>query len=1286
MPFGSLTTELKVDLAPLDKALDTAIRKLETFNRDANKLAQVSLRQARGGGIGGRGGAADPFSAAGPGGVFGAGSLKKLNDDILKIGKQAGRDRNREEERLGRESNAIRLTQKNFRLKQIKEEFDAKKKAAKQEEEVAKRADAEIMRSAKARFKFIGDQARAQEQASRRAESSRAGVVLSDIRNKFRDIGVRPMSVSAGDPQAISKLAKQFDEANSASSRLSRTLVKIGREDIKNLVEGARHFVRALTFAGGIAAVGVLGAMVKKGFELNTEWERYSLALSASLALTQDVVNTQGQLVKGPKSIAFIGQQSKQLFKDIRDEANKTILDTNELVQIFAENVGNAARAGIDVKEFLPIASNIGQLTKALGLPGGSAQASQEVRSLLEGTNLRNSTVAKLLGLTTELIEKAKEEGRLAELINERFKDALPIIKQFEHSAQALFSTLISKGQDFLRQAFGRVFESARKALEKLKNSLTDEKVTEFADKFADSIDLALNRIEKFVKGKDFQTFASVWKFIADNAKTLLSVAAGFAALRGAGILGAGIAGLGGGGLAGTALGGGLAAIGGAVAPITAAGLAGLGIGTGINSLIGRFNGTTEAEQQASASQAALDDQLRRRRLNSKTSLGALTPEQVDRLSAARSRTRSAESALREARTRAIETPSSTGFSERLTEFTLSSGIKTTLSKAQERVRRASNDERDVQKAITKEQIQAQLEQGKVKGAELKLKAKDDLEAKNERIQTRKDELAQLAELEARARGDKAGIIRAEAQQDISDFRKQFTNKDIRNKAILERERERDFALAKLRGEEARKQQKSEIETEKKAATASGNIRKQILADAKLEKIRAVEEGLDVGTPEFKKRAAETDIDAQRKIAEARKKINEDLRNDTRRVTEIIADSADKQTKIQKDLLDLQRRTEKERRNLIKQRIESEKELTEAIRQQAERREDIQFRRRDARSREADAEQRERLERIISPRLATSGREAGRGGLSQEDVGVQLEEAAQEIAQAVIGSRARTPSELATEIGEAVQSRGLRFGAGQGTALSLARQLFGERTTANRRRLDDTQTGREREALGLQREGAAIGLGPGLSFREQTEFTGLQTRFGQNLLNPNEAIRLNELRRKQEASSGGTELAEGGREIDRRRTALEEVNLRQQELADSYKLAAKELQDNLINAFRDAAAALRKSQVELQGLVNKAQASDLSIPAGLVVAAQGALQRAGQVQPQLQAGAARGAAEQAAGGFPAAAGGKFDLTVGFDAQTMSALSQPLVKSIIELIAPSLGDFIVKESRKSGGGR
>ena len=632
MPFASLVTSVSADLTQLEKDLKEGLRKWEAYGRrvvEINREANNAAARRRGPGAG-TGPLGDPILEAQRAGRV----IELLLRQRQKEEKDAADEQIRQAQRAAKSADSLlrqrqreekaAADQKIRDAQQAGRVMDSLLRQRQREEKAAEDAHLRaIEERTRAHYRFMSDQRRAYEAGQRRAEGYRTSETISDLRGKISGLGVRPVNVSSSNPQAVMKLAAQFTEANSAAARFSRTLQKIGENDLRRMNEGARNFVNLFTVAAGAALATTLTMMVKRGFELNTEWERYRLALSASLALTQDVVNAQGQVIRGPRSIATIGRESTKLFKEIRKEANETILDTNELVQVFSENVGNAARAGIGAREFLPIASNIGQLAKALGLPGGAGQASQEVRSLLEGSNLRNSTVAKLLGLTPQIIAQAKEAGTLAKVIMEPFRDAQPIIDQFATSAQALFSTLVSKGQDFLRMGFEKVFERARVALEKLRDRLTDAQIEEYAKRFADALDVGITRIETFVRGQDFQNFMGLWRFLAANAKTLVTIAGTFAALRGINMVGTGLAALGGGALAGTAAGGGLAAFGAGLAPTLGAGAVGYGIGAGAQAGLESLTGLTGANQQVAASQAALADQLRRRRLESRTSFGA---------------------------------------------------------------------------------------------------------------------------------------------------------------------------------------------------------------------------------------------------------------------------------------------------------------------------------------------------------------------------------------------------------------------------------------------------------------------------------------------------------------------------------------------------------------------------------------------------------------------------------------------------------------------------------------
>ena len=256
-------------------------------------------------------------------------------------------------------------------------------------------------------------------------------------------------------------------------------------------------------------------------------------------------------------------------------------------------------------------------------------------------------------------------------------------------------------------------------------------------------------------------------------------------------------------------------------------------------------------------------------------------------------------------------------------------GTSSTIDEARARLEKARQDEKNVQDQITAEQLRGQLARARGEGAELTLRAKNSAAAGEELKARRRKELAELAEIEARARGDKIAILRAEADQDIAGFKKQFTNVDIRAKAILKREAQFEHERTKLVREEMLRRLAVIQTGELKAAQAQGDVRRVLQVQAQIDKRRALEAGLTGA--ELNEAVGTANQKARREFGVANAAVSGRVRQATMRGQEAFNDAADRRVSLEKRLQDIGRQTAEETRRFAKQKEDAEHDLNRAL-------------------------------------------------------------------------------------------------------------------------------------------------------------------------------------------------------------------------------------------------------------------------------------------------------------------------------------------------------------------
>lgn len=882
---------------------------------------------------------------------------------------RAVREAAAEAKRLAREERAIRETQRLFREKTAKDEQFARRKieedARRREREAdqrRRRTEREIERTQARQERETRDARRVAERVATQSRRDEASSLRGQI-TRLVGPGVGagppfgPLPTGSG-PEAIVQLRRHLELANSAGARLSRTLRRIGDEDLRKMEQGARFFRNAIAAAVGAAAIGGFAALVKRGIELNREWERFRFGLGTALSLTSKVVDAQGKTVTGARAFRVFAQDAEGFFKQIRGEANKTILTTEELVQVVTENFANAVRAGIPEQQIVGVASRIAQVGKSLGLPGGAQQLSQETRAILEGENLRNATVAKTLGLTTERIKQAKEEGKLLELINSELTKADVIIKNFEQSSEAAFTTLLSKGQDFLRLTLEDVFKRLTGRVLDFNKELSSENIERFARRAGRTFTNLFRPIERFIEsgqaaklGEAFaQGFRALdrlvssgafdkalgfFNFLVANADKIVLVLGALGALRGLNAIGQGLANLRrpGGALAralptAAESAGGFA--GGAIAGTAGARLRGLftraGAGAAARGVGGAllgpltFIGTAAAELGLGSVKLRreAEDALSEQRAGIQREPGQRAVRQ--RLGIARDALQQVQAQIREAAARGERPTTQTPFPVAL----------------------GGDSERTIQLSFEQAQRRVQIAeetQNKLRRIE---KAGGD-----RRVQDIGEKVKQILDLE------KIGFEQRIAQFE-GNVKKQIELETVLavagaqvGKDAIKNEEQRQRFIAAARAEGGRKLRELErtafFDTARAEADATGNRRlgRQVGAGEDIAGIRD-----RVRTQQITAEQGQRQINAR--LRQFRREDLEDFRSTRDRAVAIQDDfqratlrALREQRDARKSLVDFQRQLAREERSLVRERIQAERDLTEAIRQQQERREDV---------------------------------------------------------------------------------------------------------------------------------------------------------------------------------------------------------------------------------------------------------------------------------------------------------------------------------------------------------
>jgi hypothetical protein len=187
---------------------------------------------------------------------------------------------------------------------------------------------------------------------------------------------------------------------------------------------------KTLAVGGLIRQLAALGAVmtgyrgfkafVDEGLKFNQIIETAQLGIGSLITGTSEMRDPFGNLIEGADALEIAMQKAERQVSKLRVAGLQTASTTDELVQAYQSAVAAGIAAGLNLDEIRKVTVQIVQAAGAIGLP--MQQLEQEVRSVLDATIDRNSRVARVLGITNEQVRLAKEQNRLADMLNDKLQ------------------------------------------------------------------------------------------------------------------------------------------------------------------------------------------------------------------------------------------------------------------------------------------------------------------------------------------------------------------------------------------------------------------------------------------------------------------------------------------------------------------------------------------------------------------------------------------------------------------------------------------------------------------------------------------------------------------------------------------------------------------------------------------------------------------------------------------------------------------------------------------------
>jgi len=221
--------------------------------------------------------------------------------------------------------------------------------------------------------------------------------------------------------------------------------------------DAAAMAARFAAFAGFVGGGAAFGTLIKSGVAFNAELEQAVLGIAA----VQKQMNPARF-----KTFDAALESAASAVELLKEKAKTSPASFSELVQAFQSVSGAATSAGIPLQKQIDLVVLMSQALAGLGIR--SDQITQESRALLTGNINEDAMAARILGITKQDIEKAKEAGTLFEFLTSR----LEAFGEAGRRGTNTFRTLASNIKDAMEQAAGEatkpLFDVFKRGMEEI--------------------------------------------------------------------------------------------------------------------------------------------------------------------------------------------------------------------------------------------------------------------------------------------------------------------------------------------------------------------------------------------------------------------------------------------------------------------------------------------------------------------------------------------------------------------------------------------------------------------------------------------------------------------------------------------------------------------------------------------------------------------------------------------------------------------------------------------------
>ena len=258
--------------------------------------------------------------------------------------------------------------------------------------------------------------------------------------------------------------------------RADVTGVKEATEGVRSIAEASQRFADTIRIGAGLDIGGRLVESCRKGIEALKGLVEEGIKFNKLMQTSEIGVSAVLRQFDPARYYSFDKalQASGSAIEALRKKALETPATFEQLVAGFQGVAGAAMAANVGLKQQVDVVALASQAMAALGIP--AEQMRNELRSLYTGLITEDTILPKILGITKEDIDTAKEAGTLYDFLTKK----LAAFGEAGKRSQDTYEVAKSNVQDAMSQLMGAftkpIFEVETKGLLALKDALADPK------------------------------------------------------------------------------------------------------------------------------------------------------------------------------------------------------------------------------------------------------------------------------------------------------------------------------------------------------------------------------------------------------------------------------------------------------------------------------------------------------------------------------------------------------------------------------------------------------------------------------------------------------------------------------------------------------------------------------------------------------------------------------------------------------------------------------------------